>query len=318
MIAIDQEKTMSKTMTAVSITGYGSNDVVRVGVVDRPRPRVGEVLVKVHAAGVNPLDWKIRNGAGQRMGMTLPIRLGGEIAGVVEEVGEGVSDFQVGDAVYGVITTGGFAEYAAVAAETLARKPANLDFETAAAVPLGALTAWQALFDVAALAGGQRLFITNGSGGVGSLAVQLAKARNVHVTAMGSGSNEDYIRGLGADTFIDHTKQLFEDVIGDMDVVFDTVGGDVFERAFKTLRKGGVMVTVVAFPKEEAERYSVRVERATCKPDHDELAAIAELVEASSLAPRIATILPLAQVKEALDLSESGRARGKIVLRIAS
>ena len=154
-------------MKAVVIDGYGNNDVVRHADVDRPEPRAGEVLVRVHAAGVNPVDWKIRGGAGQRMGMTLPIRLGGEIAGTVEELGDGVRSFEVGDAVYGIIKSGGFAEYAVAPAADMARKPASLDHIQAAAVPLGALTGWQAMFDVAGLGSGQRLLVTNGSGGVG-------------------------------------------------------------------------------------------------------------------------------------------------------
>ncbi len=161
-------------MKAVIINEYGDNAVVRYTDVDRPEPKASEVLVKVHAAGVNPVDWKIRSGAGQRMGMTLPIHLGGEIAGTVEKLGDGVEGFAEGEAVYGIINAGGFAEYAIAKATDLVSKPANIDFIHAAGVPLGALTAWQAMFDLAKLAGGQRLLITNSSGGVGSLAVQIS------------------------------------------------------------------------------------------------------------------------------------------------
>lgn len=303
-------------MKAVVINEYGGNDVVELAEVARPEPQAGEVLIKVHAAGVNPVDWKIRNGMGQRLGMALPIHLGGEIAGVVENLGDGVGAFQVGDAVYGIIPSGGFAEYAVAKASDLAHKPANLDFIQTAAIPLGALTAWQAMFDHAKLSKGQRLLITNSSGGVGSLAVQLAKARGAHVTAVGSARNKDYVRGLGADDFIDYRRQSFEDVAKDMDVVFDTVGGDTFDRAFRTLKKGGFLVTAVAFPKDESSRYGVGVARVFCRPDAEQLASIRELAEGGKLTAHVATVLPLASIKEAFDLSESGRTRGRIVLKV--
>ncbi len=302
-------------MKAVVINEYGDNSVVRYADVACPEPQAGEVLVRVHAAGVNPVDWKIRGGAGQRMGLALPIHLGGEIAGTVEKLGEGVSGLAKGDAIYGIIKTGGFAEYAVAKAADMARKPANLDFVHAAAIPLGALTAWQAMFDVAKLASGQRLLVTNSSGGVGSLAVQLARARGAHVSGMASGRNEEYVRGLGVDEFIDYTKQPFEQVARDMDVVFDTVGGDTFHRAFATLKKGGFLVTAVAFPKDEARQHGVGVGRVLCKPNAGQLASVRELVEAGKVRAHVATVLPLAQVKQAFELSEGGRTRGKIVLQ---
>lgn len=305
-------------MKAVVINEYGGNDVVRCTDVERPEPRAGEVLVRVHAAGVNPVDWKIRSGAGQRMGMALPIHLGSEIAGTVEKLGGGVDGLEKGDAVYGIIKSGGFAEYVVAPAADMARKPAGLDFIHAAAVPLGGLTAWQAMFDVAGLASGQRLLVTSGSGGVGSLAVQLAKAKGAHVTAMASGRNEEYVRSLGVDEFIDYTRQPFEQVARDMDVVFDTVGGDTFQRAFGTLKKGGFLVTSVAFPKDEAQQHGVGVERVLCKPNAGQLASIRELAEAGKLKAHVATVLPLAEIKQAFELSEGGRTRGKIVLRIAA
>ena len=305
-------------MKAVVINEYGNNDVVQYLDVERPEPKAGEVLLQIHAAGVNPVDWKIRDGAGQRMGMTLPIHLGGEITGTVEQAGDGVENLQAGDAVYGIIKSGGFAEYAVAKAADLALKPASLDFVHTAAVPLGALTAWQAMFDVAKLTAGQKILITNSSGGVGSLAVQLAKNAGAHVTGMASARNEAFVRGLGVDEFVDYQKQAFEEIVKDMDVVFDTVGGDTFQKAFHCLKTGGFLVTSVAFPKEEAQRYGVRAERVLCKPDAKELATIRELVDTGKLQARVATVLPLAEVKQALELSASGRAQGKIVLQIAA
>lgn len=304
-------------MKAVVIKEYGNNDVVQFIDVACPQPAAGEVLIKVHAAGVNPVDWKIRDGAGQRMGMTLPIHLGGEIAGTVEKLGDGVQNHRVGDAVFGIIRTGGFAEYAVAKASDVVAKPASLDFVHAAAVPLGALTAWQAMFDDAKLAGGQKILITSTSGGVGSLAVQLAKNRGAYVVGLASGRNEAFVRGLGVDAFVDYTQQAFEDVVHDMDVVYDLVGHDTFERAFQTLKKGGFLVTSVAFPKDEAQQFGVSVKRGFCLPNAEELTAIRELVDAGKLKVHVSTVLPLAEVRQALDLSKSGHTRGKIVLDIA-
>ncbi|MES5100964.1 NADP-dependent oxidoreductase [Agrobacterium sp. BA1120] len=301
-------------MRAVVIREYGSNDVVEIAEVDRPEPGVGEVLVKVHAAGVNPIDWKIRGGMGQRMGLTLPIRLGGELVGTIEKVGAGVENFQLGETVFGMVQTGAFAEYAVAKAINVVRTPHNIDVIHAAALPLAGSTAWQALFDEAGLSAGQRLLITNSSGGVGSLAVQFAKAIGAHVTAVASGRNEDFVRSLGADEFIDYTTRPFEDAAYEIDVVLDTMGGETFQRAFKTLKKGGFMVTVVAFPNDEAERYGVSVKRSFTVPSARNLASIAELVEAGKVVAHVDTVLPLAEIRQALTLSEAGRARGKIVL----
>jgi NADPH:quinone reductase-like Zn-dependent oxidoreductase len=305
-------------MKSVVIDQYGDNSVVQYKDLDRPEPKAGELLVKVHAASVNPIDWKIRSGAGQRMGLTLPVHLGGEISGTIIQLGDGVSRFEEGDAIFGIIDSGGFAEYAIARAANMVRKPANLDFVAAAAVPLAALTAWQAMFDLARLSSGQHLLVTNGSGGVGSLAIQLAKNRGVHVTAMASARNEEYVRNLGADVFIDYTQQRFEQVVSGMDVVFDTVGAETFQRAFRTLKKGGFLVTAVAFPQNEGSEHGVAVARVQCKPDAGQLEMIRDLVETGKLLPHVAAVLPLTEIRHALELSEGGRTRGKIVMQIAT
>ncbi|MEH2364861.1 NADP-dependent oxidoreductase [Nostoc sp.] len=306
-------------MKAIVIKAYGNDDVLNYADVERPKAKADEVLVKVHVAGVNPVDWKIRNGLGERLGLKLPIVLGGEIAGTIERIGDDVSGFKEGDAVYGIIGSGGFAEYAIAKMGDIAAKPRSLDFENTAAIPLGALTAWQALFDLAQLSSGQRILITGASGGVGSLAVQLAKAKGAYVIGTASGRNEDFVRNLGADEFVDYTKQNFEAVVKDVDVVFDAVGGDTFEKAFKTLKKGGFLVTSVAFPSEEkAQEFGVKAARVQCKPNVDQLAAISALVDEGRLKAHVATVLPLVEVKKAFQLSESGRTRGKIVLQIGT
>ncbi|MQB20877.1 NADP-dependent oxidoreductase [Agrobacterium tumefaciens] len=303
-------------MKTVLIREYGSNDVVEIVDVLRPEPGAGEVLVKVYAAGVNPIDWKIRGGAGERMGMTLPIRLGSEVVGTIETCGAGVSQFQKGDAVFGMVPSGAFSQYAVINADHLVLKPKNLSVVEAAAIPLAGTTAWQALFDEAKLLAGQRLLITNSSGGVGFLAIQFAKARGAQVTAVASGRNEKFVRDLGADHFIDYTRQAFEDVATDMDVVLDTMGGDVYHRALRTLKKGGKMITVVAFPQDEAERYGVSAKRSFTVPNAESLSEITRLVEAGKVTPHVDRVLAFADARDALAISEAGRTRGKIVLTV--
>ena len=187
-----------------------------------------------------------------------------------------------------------------------------------AAVPLGGLTAWQAMFDLGRLESGQRILITGASGGVGSLAVQEAKAKGAYVIGTASGRNEAFVRGLGADEFVDYTARPFEEAVKDMDVVFDAVGGDTFDRAFQTLRKGGTLVTSVAFPSEDKARdFGVTAVRVVCKANTRQLSALGDWVDAGKVHAHVAEVLPLADVKQAFALSETGRTRGKIVLRIA-
>jgi NADPH:quinone reductase-like Zn-dependent oxidoreductase len=310
----NMNENIREKMRAIVINEYGDNGVVNCTVIDRPEVGDGEVLVKVHAAGINPVDWKIRDGAGERMGMTLPIHLGSELSGTIVKLGHGVSSLKQGDAVYGIVKSGAFADYAVVKAADMVIKPEQLDFIHAAAIPLACLTAWQAMFDLAKLASGQRLLITGGSGGVGSMAIQLAKAAGAHVTAMASQRNEEFVRSLGADVFIDYTAQPFEQVVRDIDVVFNTVGGDTFKRAFSTLKKGGFLVTSVAFPKDEDLQHGAGVARVQCKPDSGQLKSINKLLEAGKLKAYVETVLPLVKIKEAFELSASGRTRGKIVL----
>ncbi len=301
-------------MKAVIVNEYGDQNVVQHVERPRPEPQAGEVLVKIHAAGVNPVDWKIRGGLGQRLGLSLPIVLGGEIAGTIEALGPDVEGFHIGQNVFGIIGSGGFAEYAAVTTQHLVRTPDRLDPIQAAAIPLGALTAWQAMVELGGLQAGQHVLVTGGAGGVGSLAIQIAKARGAHVTALASARNQDFLRALGADVAIDYTAQAFEQVVQPMDLVFDTVGGDTFHRAFHTLRRGGMLVTAVEFPTDEADRYGVRTARVFCHSDATQLTAIRDLVESGQLKPQVSTVLPLSSIREALALSEAGRTRGKIVI----
>ena len=243
-------------MKAVRIEGYGNEEVMALAGVERPAPGDNELLVKVRAAAVNPVDWKIRDGLGELFGLKPPLILGCEVAGTVEAVGSrgssrtGVSDFVAGDEVYGYLSahSGGYAEYVAAPASEFVRKPKHINFDTAASVPVAALTAWQGIFDHGELASGQRILITGASGAVGSMAVQLAKNKGAYVIGTGSGRNKEFVRQLGADEFIDYKNAKFEDKVSGVDVVFDTVGGDTQERAFQTLKRGGVLVSTVNPP----------------------------------------------------------------------
>ena len=306
-------------MKAVTINKYGDQSVLNYADVDRPEAKSDEVLVQTRAAAVNPVDWKIRDGLGELFGLKLPIVLGCEIAGTIEKVGNNVRDFREGAAVYGYVSlqrNGGYAEYTIAKTDEIALKPESLDFENAAAVAVGALTSWQAIFDTANLQSGQRILITGASGGVGSMAVQLAKAKGAFVIATASGKNEDFVRSLGADEFVDYTREKFEAVVKEVDVVYDTVGGDTLERSFQTLKRGGFLVTTVAPPSEEkAEKFDVRIAMVGVEPSAQQLGEINRLIAAGKLKTHVATVLPLAEVRKAHQLSESGRTRGKIILR---
>ena len=307
-------------MKAIVINAYGNENVLDYTDIKRPEAKEDEVLVKVHVAGVNPIDWKTRDGAGEMLGLKLPITLGIDIAGTVEEVGVDVENFKKRDAVYGMTVSGlsgGYAEYALAGVDTIAPKPESLDFENAASIPIAALTGWQAIFDVANLRSGQRILITGASGGVGSMAVQLAKAKGAFVIGTASGRNQQFIRDLGADEFVDYTAQPFEEVVKNVDVVFDTIGGDTCQRAFQTLKKDGFLVSAAEPQAEEkAKEFGVQGSWLFCQPSAKQLAEINCLIEAGKLKTHVETVLPIADVKKAHQLSQSGRTRGKIVLQV--
>jgi len=299
---------------------YGDENVLTYTDVERPAPKADEVLVKVHAAAVNPVDWKIRGGLGEMFGLQLPIIPGCEIAGTIEKVGGDVENFKSADTVYGYISlqrNGGYAEYAIAKADEIAPKPKRMDFEYAAAVAVGALTARQAIFDTANLQNGQKILITGASGGVGSMAVQLAKAKGAYVIGTASGENEEFVRSLGVDEFIDYTERKFEEIVKDVEVVFDTVGSDTLERSFQTLKKGGFLVTTVEPPSDEkAKQFGISAAMINVLPSAKQLAEVNRLIDAGKLKTHVGTVLPLAEVKKAHRLSESGHARGKIILQV--
>src|SRR3989449_6833923 len=242
----------SQTMKAIRIHNYGGPEVLQYEDAPRPQPQAGEILVRVHAAGVNPIDWKVREGHMKDFWPhKFPLILGWDLSGVVEELGRGVSRFKIGDEVYSLpdpTRDGAYADYIVVREPELALKPNSLHHIRAAAVPLAALTAWQSLFDTAQLQPGQRVLIHAGSGGVGHFAVQLAKWKGAYVFATASSKNQELLRRLRVDDAIDYTKQKFEDFARDVDVVLDTIGGETQERSWSVLKRGGNLVSLVQPP----------------------------------------------------------------------
>lgn len=292
------------TMKAVRVHEYGDAGVLSFEDAPLPSPGEGEVLLRVHAASVNPVDWKL-----------FPIH-GRDVSGVVEAVGPGVTRFVQGDAVFGN-AGGAYAQYAVASEAELAHKPLTVDHIHAAAVPLAALTAWQALFEVAGLREGQRLLIHGAAGGVGSFAVQLAKWKGARIAGTASSRNQLFLMGLGVDQPIDHFRQRFEDLLGHVDVVLDTVGGDAQQRSWNVLRKGGMLVSIVSPPStEEARRREATAAIFTSHPDGGQLAKISELIDFGYVRPVVETVLPLSQAKRAHEISEAGDVRGKIVLSV--
>jgi NADPH:quinone reductase-like Zn-dependent oxidoreductase len=308
-------------MRALVMTGYGGSDVLHLERVPVPTPAAGEVRIRVHAASVNPVDWKIRSGRLQKTSpVSLPYVPGRDVAGVIDAVGPGVTDWKVGDSVLAVLDGGGFADYVTAPVESIARKPANLSFEEAAGIPTSSLAAWRTLIVNADIKRGQRVLIHGGAGGVGTTAVQLAHWRGAHVIATASAGNHAYLRSLGADEVIDYQTTRFEDVVKDVDVVLDTVGGETLQRSPAVLREGGTLLTLVGKPPaaacKERKLRCPSPANASPKQDGEELAELAELFGNGTLKMSILAQFPLERVVEALELSETGRARGKIIVRV--
>lgn len=312
-----------KTMQAVSIYSYGGPAVLNYGEVPRPHPADGEVLVRVHAAGINPVDWKVREGHLKSMvPHTFPLILGWDVSGVVEAVGRtGVARLKVGDAVFSrpdILRDGAYAEYIVIKESEVALKPARIDHVHAAALPLAGLTAWQTLFTAGGLVAGQKVLIHAAAGGVGSLAVQLARHAGAHVTGTASAKNHAFVRQLGADQVIDYATQRFEDEVRELDLVLDTQGGETQERSWQTLKRGGILVSIADKPSpEKAAALGVRQAFVFTQPDAGQLAELAKLVDAEKLKAIVETILPLSDATRGQELSERGHVRGKIVLRVA-
>lgn len=313
-----------ENMKAVRMHSYGGPEVLRFEEAPRPTPGPGELLIKVHAAAVNAIDGKIRAGYLKDVfPVPLPFIPGWDVSGVVEAVGPAVTKFKTGDEVYARPDVarsgrGTYAEYAAVNETESALKPKSIDHIHAAAIPVVALTAWQAVFDKAGLSKDQRILIHGAAGGVGSFAVQLAKWKGAYVIGTASGRNQEFLRELRVDEPIDYEKKHFEDVVHDVDVVLDTLGGETQNRSWEVLKKGGILMSIVAPPSaDEAAKRSVRAAFFSAQPSSAQLAEIAKLVDAGKLKPVVETVLPLSEARRAQELNEAGHARGKIVLKVA-
>src|SRR6476661_4933027 len=307
-------------MRAVVAHEYGAPDVLKLEQVQRPEPNDDEALVRVIESGVNPADPLTLSGKyAKEFGTHLPLIAGYDIAGVVEKTGANVTRLKVGDAVYGYPTFGGgWADYVAVKEWEVAAKPKSLNFVETAAVPMGALTAWQALVDVAKLQPGQTVLIHGGSGGVGSFAVQIAKARGARVIATASTKNQDLLKQLGADVAVDYTKTKFEDVAKDVDVVLDSVGKDTLARSYGVVKKGGFIVTLVArIDQAELDNHGIRGASLGVEPTSNELAEIGKLIDEKKIKVIISQTFPLSEAAKAQEQVATGHTRGKIVLKVA-
>jgi NADPH:quinone reductase-like Zn-dependent oxidoreductase len=307
-------------MRAIVAHEYGTPEVLKLEQVPRSEPKEDEALVRVIASSVNPADPLTLSGKyAKEFGTHLPLIPGYDIAGVVEKTGANVTKLKVGDAVYGYPTFGGgWADYITVKQWEVAAKPRSLSFVEAAAVPMGALTTWQALVDVAKLQPGQTILIHGGSGGVGSFAIQIAKALGARVIATASTANQDLLKQLGADVAIDYTKTRFEDVAKDVDAVLDPVGKETLARSYGVVKKGGIVMSLVARPDPaELKKHEIRGAGISVHPDADDLTEIAHLIDAGKIKPTVTQVLSLTDAVAAQQQAATHHTRGKVVLRIA-
>ncbi|SKA74002.1 NADP-dependent oxidoreductase [Enterovibrio nigricans] len=309
-------------MKALRITDYGHLSIESVS---RPAPSENEVLVKVATAGINPVDWKIANGdLSVLVNQSLPLTLGWDLAGDIVELGEGVTTFNAGERVFAMPVIGydgAFAEYCIVNVNGLAKAPQSVDLVEAAAYPLVSLTSWQAMFVAGQLEAGQRVLIHAGAGGVGHIAIQLAKAKGAKVITTTSAVNRDFVAHLGADEIIDYREEDFETVLANakVDLVFDTLGGDTQLKSLNVLKRGGKLVSITGVTGEteaKAKTLGVSAEFVFVQANGEQLRHIAEMVDAGELAVTVAQTFSLDDVTTAFDISAQGRVRGKLVMKI--
>jgi NADPH:quinone reductase-like Zn-dependent oxidoreductase len=310
---------------AIQVERFGGPEVMRVADLEQPVPGPGEVLVRVRAAGINPVDWKVRSGSSGDWFGKPPYVPGWDLAGVVEATGPGVTTLAAGDEVFGMPRfpklAGCYAEYVAAPADQLAAKPPALDWAQAGGLPLAGLTALQVL-DLAGVNGGQRVLMHAAAGGVGHLLVQLARARGAQVIGTARADKHPFLRGLGADETIDYTAGPFEEAVKDVDVVVDPIGGETSLRSLRVLRPGGILVLIVGGSSEQqiaaAKEAGVRFQRHLVHPDGPRLARLADLAGRGEVRVEVAQVLPLDQAARAHQIGETGRTQGKLVLSVAS
>lgn len=313
-------------MKAVQINTYGGSEVLGVHEnIPTPIPGKGQVLIEVHAAGLNPFDIKVLSGAYKEMiPLKFPVTFGGDFSGVLTQVGEGVSDFQIGDEVYGtaIVLSGGsgaFAQMTVANTQKVAYKPKKVSFTEAAALPVAGLTAVEAITDQIKIQKDQRILIHGGAGGVGHMAIQYAKSVGAHVITTVSGDDIEYAKSLGADEVIDYKTQAFENNLQNLDAVLDTAGGQVSEKSYQVLKKGGILVLLVSQVDEElAQKYAVTAIRQQSKTDAPQLRRLSELVDGGKIKVHVDKSFPLDQVKEAFIHLKAGHPRGKVVISVAN
>jgi NADPH:quinone reductase-like Zn-dependent oxidoreductase len=307
-------------MKAVRIHSFGSPDVMQVDEIEAPRPKRGEVLIRVCASSVNPVDFKMRSGEFKMPGAHMPITLGRDVSGVVEAVGPGVSGIEVGDHVFTLLDAdhGGYAEFVLARADAVAPKPSSIDHAHAAAVPLAAITAWQGLFDHGHLKRGERVLIHGAAGGVGHFAVQFAKNEGAYVYATARGEDADLLRSLGADEVIDYQNERFEDRVRDVDVVLDLVAGETQKRSWRSLKKGGRLVSTLTPPsKSDAAKAGAKGDHFMASPNREQLEEIARMIDDGEVQVIVQETMPLNEARHAHNVLEHEHVQGKLVLEVA-
>ena len=309
-------------MKAIQINGYGDNSVVALNEkATKPKVSAGKILVEVYSAGVNPVDWKIREGYLKgMMPLAFPATLGSDFSGVVAEVGEGVTNVKQGDEVYGIanaMTGGSFAEFIVVDAKALSLKPTRTTHTEAASLPLVGLSAWQALVEQINIRKGQKILVHGGAGGIGTIAIQLAKHLGVYVTTTASQKDIDYVKGLGADEVIDYQNVRFEEKLKAYDAVFDTAGGEAYQKSFQVVKEGGIIVSMVEQPnKELMMKHKVTAKAQFTQPNADQLAKLASLVDNGVIKPHVDKSFSMEQAKETFSYQQTGSPQGKVVITV--
>ncbi len=311
-----------RNIQAIRVHQYGGPEELKLEQIPCPQPQAGELLVRVHAAGVLPAEWKVRQGLFKGfLPVSFPYIPGSAFSGVIEEVGPGITIFQKGQAVFGRSNNGAYAEYTTVSAETLALKPGSLSFAEAATISGGATVAWTALFENGALQAGQRVLIHGAAGGVGLFAVQFARWKGAQVIGTAGAANVDFVRSLGAETVVDYTSTPFEQVVHDVDLVLDTIGGETLQRSMNVVKRGGTLVTLLEQPSQEkAQERGIRAMKNTATlpfPSSNFLQTIAQLIAEGHVRAIVGKTFPLHEARQAHELSQTGHGRGRIVLHIA-
>ncbi len=313
-------------MKAVQIDGYGGIDQIQVkDDLSQPAPSAGEVEVEVYAASINPIDWKVREGyLKDYVPLNFPMTVGGDFSGVVKSVGEGVTQFSVGDEVFGqggVLNggSGSFAQYLIAPLKKIVIKPGNVDHEQAAALPLVGIAALQGIEDHIDIAPGAKILIHGGAGGIGSLAVQIAKYHGAYVIATASTKDKEFVAGLGADQVVDYKTEKFEEMVKDLDAIFDTAGGEAIAKSYQVLKKGGILVSMTGEADPQiAQEHGVSVINENVDSNPERLARLVKLVEEGNLRVQVDKVFDLSDAKAAFEHQEQGHPRGKVVLKVKS